>query len=335
MERSAWIRRTRRTLCVVAAAMVAGLSTAGAQTTDYPNRPVRVIVPFGTGGAVQNLMDRVGREIAADLGQSLVPDYRGGGAGLVGANQAVKAPADGYTLFLGVPSALGVAPAIMKSTARFDPASDFVPVAMIATTPFVVFVNAALPINSMRALVDASRASPGKLNFGSIGANGTDYIAGDVLQRATGTQWTSVPYKAVGELLPDMVGGRIDVAIISPIPIRAFVEAGKLRILAVTSAERSRSAFLKDIPTVAEQGVPGYDVNSWYGFFAPAGTPVELVNRFNAAVNRVLSKPDTQEWLLSQGLTPLPMSPSGFASFYRSDLARWEQFIRDAKIKSE
>ncbi len=323
-----------RAALTLGGALFAG-SALQAQTSDYPNRPVRVIVPFGPGGAVQNLMDRVGRDVAAELGQSLVPEYRGGGAGLVGANAAAKITADGYTLFLGVPSALAVAPVIMKSTARFDAQADFVPMAMLATTPFVVFVNAALPIKDLRALIETARNNPGKLNFGSLGANGTDYIAGDVLQRLTGTRWTNVPYKAVGELLPDMVGGRIDVAIISPIPIRPFVDAGKLRVLAVTAAERSRSAFLKEVPTVAEQGVPGYELISWYAFFGPAGTPPEAVARLNAAVNRTLAKPDIQEWLLGQGLNPLPLSPQAFTDYYKADLTRWARFIQDAKIPTE
>jgi hypothetical protein len=179
------------------------------------------------------------------------------------------------------------------------------------------------------------RGNPGKLNFGSIGANGTDYIAGDVLQKATGTQWTNMPHKSVVALLLDAVAGRIDVAILSPIPVKPFVDSGKLRILAVTSKQRSQAPTLKDIPTVAEQGVADYDIVSWYGYFAPAGTPAEAVRRFNAATVKAVAKPEVHAYLLSQGLTPMDLSPARFAEFYAGDLRKWTQFVRDANIPVE
>ncbi|MGD9943810.1 MAG: Bug family tripartite tricarboxylate transporter substrate binding protein [Burkholderiaceae bacterium] len=325
----------RRFGAAALAAGTIGLASPVARAQSYPSRPIKIIVPFGPGGAAQNLSERVGREIANELGQPFIPDYRGGAAGLIAAEAVAKADPDGYTLLLGVPSAMSVAPTIMRSATKFDPMTAFLPISMLATTPFVLFVNANVPAQDFPALIAHAKANPGKLNFGSIGANGTDYIAGDVLQKATGTRMTNIPYKSVSALLLDAVAGRVDVAILSPIPIRQFVDQGKLRILAVTSSQRSPAPSLKDVPTVAEQGVPGYEILSWYGYFAPAGTPAEVVTRVNAATQRAVAKPDIQSYLLSQGLSPLQLSPAQFKDYYEADSRRWVKFIRDANIPIE
>ncbi|GAA5232347.1 tripartite tricarboxylate transporter substrate binding protein [Verticiella sediminum] len=305
---------------------------SSAFAADYPSRPVKVVVPFGPGGAAQALAEKVGAEISKTLGQPLVHEYKGGAAGLVGAETAARAPADGHTVFMGVPSALIVAPLVMKSLTRFDPEGDFEPIAGIASTPFVVFVNARLPIGNLRELIDYGRQHPGKLNFGSIGSNGTDYIAGQVLQKEAGFQMTSVPYKSVGALLPDILSGRVDVAILSPIPIMAHVRAGDLRILAVTSGERSQSSALKDVPTVAEEGVPGYEIVSWYGYFAPKGTAPDQILSLNRATAAALGDEGVIAYLKEQGLQPFDLAPEQFADYYQADMKKWTQFVHEANI---
>lgn len=328
--------RIFRALVALAATWLALHSPAlMAQAGDYPKQPINVLVPFGTGGAAQALAERVGREIAKNIGQPLVHDYRGGAAGLIAAGAAAKAQPDGYTMFMGVPSALIVAPTVMKSVTRFDPEADFDAVAPIASTPFVLFINAKLPVANLKELIEYGKKNPGKLNFGSIGANGTDYIAGKVLQNAAGFEMTNVPYKSVGALLPDVISGRVDVGILSPIPVKPFVESGQLRLLALTSAERSQSPSLKDVPTVAEQGVPGYDIVSWYGYFAPAGTPPQAIARFQQATAQALQNPDVQAYLLQQGLNPMKLSSKDFGDYFLADLHKWQRFVQETGIKAE
>lgn len=326
------IFRLYRLTVLMAACSVFAAGGAALAAEDYPNRLVKVVVPFGPGGAAQSLAENVGADISKSLGQSLVHEYKGGAAGLIGAETAANASADGYTMFMGVPSALIVAPLVMPSQTRFDPMADFEPVAGIATTPFVLFVNAKLPITSLKELIDYGKKNPGKLNFGSIGANSTDYIAGQVLQNQAGFKMTNVPYKSVGAMLPDVIAGRVDVGILSPIPIRAHVEAGNLRMLAVTSAERAQSPALKDVPTVTEQGVPDYDIVSWYGYFAPRGTAPEKIERFHAATLKALGHDNVRDYLSSQGLTPITLSPEEFGRFYSADMQKWTQFVSELNI---
>ncbi len=320
-------------LAAIAAACVSlAALPALASAADYPDSMIKVIVPFGPGGAAQALAERVGAEIAKNIGQPLVHDYRGGAAGMIAAEAAAKASPNGYTVLMGVPSALIVAPLVMKSVARFDPVKDFEPIAGIAATPFVLFINSKLPIKNLRELIDYGKKNPRKLNFGSLGANGTDFIAGQVLQNEAGFEMTNVPYKSVAALLPDVISGRIDVAILSPIPIKPFVDTGKLRMLAVTSAQRSMSPSLKNVPTVAEQGVPGYDIVSWYGYFAPAGVSPAMIQRFHQAAVKALSDKDIKAYLLDQGLTPITLSTADFGKSYSSDLRKWAKFVRETGI---
>lgn len=323
--------RMARTLAKSVAVPFLCVSAAAAAQT-YPTAMIKVIVPFGPGGAAQALAERVGSSVSENIGQPLVHDYRGGAAGLIAADAAAKSTANGYTVFMGVPSALIVAPLVMKSKTHFDPKKAFIPIAGIAATPFVVFVNASLPIKNLKDLIEYGKAHPGKLNFGSIGANGTDYIAGQVLQDQAGFKMTNIPYKSVGTLLPDVIAGRVDVAILSPIPIRPFVQEGKLRMLAVTSGERSASPYLKDVPTVAEQGVRDYSIVSWYGYFAPAGTPADAIQRFHDAVAKTLKEKKVLTYLLDQGLSPIQLSVGQFKDYFDSDLRKWAGFVRDTHI---
>lgn len=313
---------------------LSGLVLTAAVAADYPLRPVSVLIPFATGGATQALSERVGREIARDIGQPLVSDHRGGAGGTIAAEAAARAAPDGYTLFMGATGALAVAPAVMK-TVRFNPQTDFQAIALIATTPYVVVVNAKLPFKNMRDLIEFGKQNPGKLNFASSGTGGADHIAGEVLQKMAGFKMTHVPYKGAGPYLPDLVSGRIDVAIISPIPIKPFVEAGQVRLLGVTTGQRSAAPFLKEVPTIAEQGTVGYNLLAWYGYLAPARTPPEIVNRIHSAVAKALADKEIEAWLLAQGLTPGTLSPSEFGSFVQSEVRKWADYARTANVMVE
>ena len=326
-------RITLRGLALAGAALIAIHAIPGS-AADYPTRPISVLIPFATGGATQALSERVGREIARDLGQPLVSDHRGGAGGTIAAEAAARAAPDGYTLFMGATGALAVAPAVMKAV-RFNPQTDFQAISLIATTPYVVVVNAKLPMKNMRELIDYGKANPGKLNFASSGTGGADHIAGEVLQKMAGFTMIHVPYKGAGPYLPDLVSGRIDVAIISPIPIRPFVEAGQVRLLAVTTGQRSPAPSLKDLPTIAEQGVAGYNLLAWYGYLAPARTPPDIVNRVHAATVKALATKEIEAWLLAQGLAPGALSPAEFGDFVAAEAKKWAEFARTTGVSAE
>lgn len=312
---------------IAALAASATLGSLAASAAGYPERPISVLIPFATGGATQALSERVGREIARDLGQPLVSDHRGGAGGTIAAEAAARAAPDGYTLFMGATGALAVAPAVMKSV-RFNPVADFQAIALIATTPYVVVVNAKLPFKNMRELIEHAKANPGKLNFASSGTGGADHIAGEVLQKMSGFKMTHIPYKGAGPYLPDLISGRIDVAIISPIPIKPFVDAGQVRLLGVTTAQRSPAPSLKDVPTIAEQGTAGYNLLAWYGYLAPARTPPDVVARVHAATVKALADKEIEAWLLAQGLAPGTLSPAEFSQFVGGEIKKWSEYVR-------
>jgi tripartite-type tricarboxylate transporter receptor subunit TctC len=303
-------------------------------SSDYPNRAINVLIPFATGGATQALSERVGRWVGADLGQPLVSDHRGGAGGTIAAQAAARAVPDGYTIFMGATGALAVAPAVM-SKVNFDPVKDFIPIALIATTPYVVVVGARSPFETIPELVEYARQHPGKLNFASSGTAGADHIAGEVWQQNMQFKMTHVPYKGAGPYLPDLIVGRIDVAIISPIPVKSLVEAGEVRILAVTTAQRSQAPHLKDIPTVNEVGGTGYDFPAWYGYFAPANTPAEVVEKLHVSVLKALKDPAIKEWLIAQGLTPGDLSANGFGQLLRAEVKKWSTFATILNIHVE
>ena len=323
---------------VGAALLLAGAlsSLAGSPATaaDYPTKPIQVLIPFATGGATQALSERVGVEMGKELGQPLVGDYRGGAGGTIAAEAAARATPDGYTLFMGATGALAVAPAVSK-VARYNAATDFQGVALIATTPYVLVINSKFPVRTLKELIEYARANPGKLNFASSGTGGADHIAGEILQKMANFSMTHVPYKGAGPYLQDLLAGRIDVAIISPIPIRAMIEAGRVRALGVTTPHRSQAPFLKDIPTIAEEGVTGYNITAWYGYLVPARTPADVVNRLAGAAAKAINLPANRDWLLSQGLSPGTLSPAEFTGFVAAESKKWGDFAKQLNIQVE
>lgn len=326
--KSAWFKALPM-LAICAVIGAAGSSDAQAQ---YPNRPINVIIPFASGGATNALSEKVGREMAADLGQPMVADFRGGAGGTIAGQAVAKSAPDGYTLLMSSTGSIAVGPAVMKSV-RYDPVKEFVPIALIATTPFIMLVNPSVPAKNIPELVAYVKANPGKVNFASSGTGGADHLAIEVFQMMAGLNMTHIPYKGAGPMLPDLISGRVQLAVISPIPVRQFLETGQLRAIAVTSKQRSPS--LKDIPTIAEQGYPSYDVQGWYGYSAPAGTPHDVVVKLNAAARTALAKKDVVDFLLSNGLTPGTMSPEEFAAFSSQEVRKWQDFARQTRITVE
>ena len=300
-----------------------------ASAQGYPNKPVKVIIPFPPGGT----LDAVGRMLAQKLqeqtGQTFFSENPPGGNGTIGADAVAKAPADGYTLLFNA-STFTTAPMTMKS-APYDVVKDFQPIALVAQAPLAVSVNNELPVKDIRSLVAHAKANPGKLTFaiGSTGSAGN--LATELLRRASGIEYVIVPYKGTAPAFQDLIGGQISGFIDPLLGAMNFHKAGKLRIIAVTS--KARVPTLPDVPTVAET-VPGYEFYSWYGLWAPAKLPADVTAKLNAEVNKALAT-DMRAKLVDQGLIVNGGSIEEFAKFQREDMAKSQKIITEGHIRAE
>jgi len=298
----------------------------------YPARPVKLIVPFPPGGNT----DIVGRFIAQKLtdafGQQVYVENRGGAGGTIGAEAAAKSPNDGYTLFFATTGTLASAPS-MQPDLRYDPVKAFAPVSTLANVPVVVLVAASVPIASLQELIQAAKAKPGQLKFGSAGSGHFVHLAGEMFKSAAGVDLLHVPYKGVNAALTDMLGGRIELMFDGPAQYEPHLQSGKVRALAV--AHPKRLARLPQVPTTAEAGLPGYELASWFGLAAPAGTPGEVVARLNGEVLKALATPEAAETFSKLGLEVAGSSPQQYAAMIVEDLARWRKAVKAAGIKLE
>ena len=313
--------------------LFAALAVAASATfaQPYPAKPIRLVVTFATGGGTDLAARTVAPKISEALGQSIVIENRAGANGAVGAEAVAKAPADGYTLMVGAAGTLAVAPHLAKLP--FDTFRDFAPISLLATSPFVVTVNPSVKAESIRELVALARANPGRLSFGSSGTGGAPQLATELFKSMAGIDMLHVPYKGLGPAITDLLGGQIQLIFADVGLVTAHLKAGKLRGLAVSGS--SRSAALPDLPTVAEAGVPGYAAGTWYGLFAPAGTPPAIVSRLSEETRKALAHPDVRASLAAQGVDPAGNTPEQFAAFVREEHAKWGKVIRDAGIKAE
>ncbi len=305
---------------------------AVAQAQAYPSKPIRLIVTFAAGGGTDLAARAVAPKLAEALGQPVVVENRAGANGAVGAEATAKSPADGYTLMVGAAGTLAVAPHL-NAKLPFDPFKDFAPVSLLATSAFVVSVNPSVKAQSIRELVALAKASPGSLTFGSSGTCGAPQLAGELFKSQAGVNLLHVPYKGLGPAITDLLGGQIQVVFADVGLVTAHLKAGRLRGLAITSA--TRSSMLPDLPTVSESGVPGYAAGTWYGVFAPAGTPSGIVARLSEEVRRVLALPEVRAALVAQGVEAAGNSPEQYAAFLREEYAKWGRVIAEAGIRAE
>ncbi|MEO7404053.1 MAG: tripartite tricarboxylate transporter substrate binding protein [Burkholderiales bacterium] len=316
----------------LAAAVLAPL-TAFAQPTNapYPTRTITFVVPYtpGTGG---DFLARVlGPKLAERWKTSVVTDNRPGASGNIGADVVAKATPDGYTL-LSTATSFGTTPALTK-TLPFDPVKSFTPVALLTTSEMGLYVSMKTPIESVRGLVEAARAQPGKLNYASPGNGSPQHLAMELLRIETGIDVLHVPYKGSGGAVGELVGGFVQTMVISTQTATSYVQGGKLRMLAVMSPKRT--ATFPNVPTMAELGYPNLQVLTWYGLLAPAGTPAEIVTKLNVELNAILQLADVREMLAKQGMTAMNAPPERFAEVIRAELARWNSVVATAKIKSD
>lgn len=297
----------------------------------YPSRSLKLVVPFAAGGAVGGVARILSVPLTASLGQSVVLEFRGGAGGIIGMDAVAKSPPDGYTLLL-VHSGLTYMPGLYR-TLPFDPVRDFDGVVTAVSGSYALAVTPSLPVHSVGELIAYAKASPGKLTYASAGIGSTLHLATEFLKRRADVDILHVPYKGASQATTDLVGGQVQIMIGPVINIMPLAQAGKIRALAVGSL--TRSALAPDLPTIAESGLPGFEITSWYGLAAPRGTPKAVIDRLNAETNKTLQSPDVIAQFRLQGYEPIGGTPDELNARIKADVARWTQIIREAGIQPQ
>jgi tripartite-type tricarboxylate transporter receptor subunit TctC len=312
-------------------AVTAFIFASNAFPQAYPGKPIRLISPWSPGGPAEALARTVGMKMSEALGQPIIIDSRGGANGTIGGALAAKAPNDGYTIFFSHLGPMAIAPALMKDM-PYDPLKDFEPITQVVAGPTLLAVRNDIPVKTVKELIAYAKVNPGKLTYGSVGIGSTTHLAGEMLVTMAGIEIVHVPYKGSTPILVDMLGGRISMAFIGISGVIQQAQAGQVRAIAISTLKRSPN--FPDIPAVSET-LPGFELNSWYGMEAPAGTPRAIVNRLQQEVVHALKKPEVIEWLKQNGLDPVGSTPEEHAAQIRSEIAKWAKIVKDAKVKPE
>ena len=307
-----------------------GMGSASAQP-GYPAKPIRLVSPFPPGAVVDTLSRTLAVPLGELLGQPVVVENRTGAGGNVGMDVVAKAPADGYTIGMGGIGTHGINPSVYAKM-PFDSVRDFAPITFVASNINVLVVHPSVPAQDVQQLIAHARANPGKLSFGSAGTGTSQHLAGELFKQIARVEMTHIPYKGAGPAVSDLIGGQIPLMFVDISASLGHIRAGKLRALGVTTRERTP---LLDVPTVIEQGIADFDVNAWFGLFAPAGTPREVVMRLHAEAAKALRMTATRERLESVGLKPAPNTPEEFGQFVRVELDRWAKVAKAANIRPE
>ena len=323
------LRMTRRTALIAAAALACSASQVTWAQTDYPSKPVRVIVAFTAGGTTDIIARAVGQKLSERLKQSFVIDNKPGGGGNIGTELAARAVPDGYTLIINSVGPIAVNPTLYKKLA-INPLVDLVPIVQIADVPNVLVVNPSVPARTMEEFIAYAKSKPGELNYGSTGIGTSSHLSGYMLSKRAGIETTHVPYKGA-EALNDLLAGRLQFMFATIPSVIQHIQAGKLRAIAVTSVKRSRS--MPDVPTVADSGFPGFEAGSWFGFFAPKGTPEPVIATMNKAVNEVL--PSLEAQLVREGADPVGGTPQQFGQFVQKEFEKWRVVVRESGATAE
>lgn len=308
-------------------ALLPGAATA--QT--YPSKPLRFVVTFAAGGGTDLVARAVAPRMSESLGQPIVVENRPGANGAVGAEYVAKSAPDGYTVCVCAAGTMAIGPHLTKQP--FDTLRDFAPISPLATSPFIVTVHPSVKATSIAELIALAKANPGKINFGSSGVGGAPHLSTELFKSMAGVDMVHVAYKGLGPAMTDLLGGQIQLMLADIGVVAPHLKSGKLRGLAITGS--TRSPVFPELPTVAEAGLPGYAAGTWYGLFAPAGTPAPILARLSAGVREALAVPEIGNALVAQGVEPVAMTPEQFAAFARAEYAKWGGVIRSAGIKLE
>jgi tripartite-type tricarboxylate transporter receptor subunit TctC len=315
---------------LAAAALAFGALVAPAAAQGFPSKPVKLVIPFPPGGSLDNVGRLLAQKLSEAWGQQVVIENKPGAGGNIGADAVAKSPPDGYTVVMGALSTHAVNPSLY-TTMPYDAVRDFAPLSLVATTPNVLIVKAGMPIASVKDLVAYAKANPGKTNFGS-GSNGSaGHLAGELFKLETGTDVMHIPYKGGAPALQALLAGDTQFMFDNLANAMAQVKGGTVRAIAVTTAQRSKLA--PDLPTMAEAGLPGFDISTWFGLMAPAGTPPEVVARWNEGIVKALNSPDVREKMLAQGAEPAPMTPTEFAAFIARERDKYARIVKASGAK--
>ena len=323
-ERSAATNRV-----LIALLLSGALSQAAAQS--YPDRPIRLIVPYPPGSSTNDILGRaLASRLSGALGQQVVVDNRSGASGNMGSELVAKSNPDGYTLLIGVAGPLAVGPAVYKNLG-YVPTRDLAPIAMYASVPYILVLHPAVQATNVKELIALAKANPGKLNFASSGNGGSPHLCGELFKSMAGIDIVHIPYKGAGIAMIDVLSGQIPMICTGATALSAHIKGGRLRPMGVASLKRS--ALMPDLPTIAEQGLPGFEVNSWSGLLAPAKTPEPIIRKLYEAVAKIVATDDMKNFLASVGAEPALMNPKDFGAYLKVDTERWAKVVKAANLK--
>ncbi len=324
------IRSTTRAAAMMAAAILALGAAPCAMAQTYPSKTIRILVGFAPGGAMDIVARTVGQKLAASVGQTVIIDNKPGAASNIAIRQLIDSPPDGYTVML-VANGLTANP-LLYTQQPFDPNTDVTPITLVARLPVVIAANAKSELSTLQKVIEASKARPGSVNYGSPGAGSTPHLATEMFARAAGIQLTHVPYKGGKPAITDVLGGQLPLVAVNAVEVLPLVKDGKLRVLAALSAQRVST--LPDAPTIAESGFPGFEASVWHAFIAPKGTPPAIVAKLNTEIHKALADPEVKERLAGLGAEVSPTTPQELGALVRSEYERYGKLIREANIKA-
>jgi tripartite-type tricarboxylate transporter receptor subunit TctC len=312
--------------------MVAALAlVAGSAFAQYPNKPITTVVGFAPGGGTDTVSRIIAKTLGDQVGQQVLTDNRAGAGGNIATDFVVRAPADGYTLYLANVGAIAVNPHLLPL--QYDPLKDLAPITMAVIFPNLVVVQPTVPANNLAEFIKLARENPGKYTYGSSGIGGAGHLAGELLKMMAQIDLTHVPFKGGGPAMQAMLGGQIDSYFATPVAAGPHVKAGKVKALATTGPKRD--PFMAEVPTVAESGYPGYQATNWYGYYAPVKTPKDILERLNREIVKALHSPEVKDLLAKQGLEAAPGTPDELAKFSKSEWDTWGKVVKEAGIKAQ
>ena len=318
-----------RILTALVATVLSGVIYT-AQAQDFPTKPLKMVIPFPPAGVTDIVARTMAAKLTDELGQTVVAENRAGASGAIGAEAVARSPADGYTWVMGNISTMAINQWTMAKL-NYDPLKSFDPVGMVSVQPLLIAVNPTVPAATLAELVAYAKANPGKLDFASSGSGASVHLSAEVFKQMAGLDLVHIPYKGTGSLLPDLLSGTVAMSFPNLPSALPFIQSGKLKALGVTTAKRSAAA--PQIPTLAEAGVPGYDMSTWYGLIGPAGMPPAIITQLNHELNAILQDPVIRQKLVAQGVDPVTGSPEEFGQFIRKETRYWAELIKKAKVE--
>ena len=331
--RSTWFepRSRRAALSLAGIAAAAATFASGAIAQSYPAKPIRIVVPYAPGGAVDIIARATAQELTKRVGQQIIVDNRTGAGGNIGSDTVAKAPPDGYTLLMASP-ANTINPSLYTNM-PYDPSRDLIPIALIGSVPSVLVANPSLPVQGIKQLIALAKAKPGALTYGSGGSGSTEHLAGEMFKSFAGIDLLHVPYKGGAQVMIDLMGGQVALMFSNQLGVLPHIKAGKLKPLGVASA--GRSTALPDVPTFAEAGFPDFKVSVWWGVMGPAGMPKDVVNQLNREIVAGLASPEMKERLQTMSAQPIGGTPDQFAAFFAAETKRWAPIVKASGAKAD